>query len=112
MRGFEKTPDIMTQTHRRSSTGALLDFLGQSFEPAMEPMPELLAEISKTALGYNLLKFLRENNVEILLDSIFPCAGLMSIESKKLYVDKSLTLAEKLHVFAHEARHFAQFLPG
>ena len=77
---------------------------------------QLLTEVGKTALGRELLNYLEQQGVEIVVTEDMPPVlgagivaggGYMPAE-KKLYLDPRAGSDRLLHFFAHETRHVAQ----
>lgn len=77
---------------------------------------QLLAEVAKTALGRELLNYLEQQGVEIVVTEDMPpvmgagvvAGGGYMPGEKKLYLDPRAGADRLLHFFAHETRHVAQ----
>ena len=77
---------------------------------------QLLAEVAKTALGRELLNYLKQQGVEIVVTEDVPpvmgtgvvAGGGYMPSEKKIYLDPRAGADRLLHFFAHETRHVAQ----
>lgn len=75
------------------------------------PLQGLVANLQKTQLGRDLMSFIEQNNIQVVIADRLPPGfkGYYQHSNLSLVLSGKLDPAQLLHFFAHETRHAGQF---